>query len=456
MLTLFADSSVFLQCHALGELRWQEITTERQIVVLIPRAVQKELDKHKQQGNARRAKRARAATTLFRQIVDSADMTVEVAQLPVSVRLCFSETKPASHPELDLRESDDQIVGEALAYQSEHLEDDIRVLTDDTHLMRTAKRCAVPYVAIPDTWLLPPEPDESAKAVAALEQRIRILEQDGPVLTIVADEAAANERLEAKGIKYQPLTDREIDLLVAESQKIFPNIDPHRLKQLPLGIGDQPPSTKEIYHYRDTKYPKWLEQLRTSLQDLHNKLNAVENVGILAFTLRNEGTAPAEQVIVDFTCEGFSFAPMDWLKSDLKIAALSEILPKRPTRPKVRRFNVVPLAPPVLNDRFVSPIGRRDQYEFYPREGEGEQMGRTVSFECEEFRHQHDPQQLMLGVIPGRQLGSHGVVHVRVGARNLRAPVLHDQPIAFNYRDGDTLQVAEMLIRTSKHVSQKL
>ena len=78
-----------------------------------------------------------------------------------------------------------------------------------------------------------------------------------------------------------------------------------------------------------------------------------------------------------------------------------------------------------------------------------------VSFECEEFRHQHDPQQFILGIVPTHQLGAHGVIHVRVGARNLRAPVFHDQAIAFNYKDGDTFQVAEMLIRTSKSVRQK-
>jgi hypothetical protein len=122
----------------------------------------------------------------------------------------------------------------------------------------------------------------------------------------------------------------------------------------------------------------------------------------------------------------------------------------------VRRFDdITRLARPTFNDDFVSQFGRRDQHEFYPSEGQGEQIGRTVSFECEEFRHQHDPQQLMVGVVPGRQLGSSGVIHVRVGAKNLRAPVFHDQRIEFSYEDGDSFNVAETLIRTSNRVAQK-
>lgn len=55
---LFVDSNIFLQCRPVHELDWDRLVGCEELTLLIPSAVLVELDKHKSDGNSRRAQRA--------------------------------------------------------------------------------------------------------------------------------------------------------------------------------------------------------------------------------------------------------------------------------------------------------------------------------------------------------------------------------------------------------------
>src|SRR5678809_582072 len=74
--TIFIDSSIVIQCKDLSELPWSELFQEPSLELVFPRAVVREIDSHKSQGNMRRASRARRANALFTQILDSPDEVI--------------------------------------------------------------------------------------------------------------------------------------------------------------------------------------------------------------------------------------------------------------------------------------------------------------------------------------------------------------------------------------------
>ena len=67
----FLDANVFLECRALEELPWKELTDEDPIRLLVALTVIEEIDKRKH-GNDRRADRARKASQRLRGMCDAA------------------------------------------------------------------------------------------------------------------------------------------------------------------------------------------------------------------------------------------------------------------------------------------------------------------------------------------------------------------------------------------------
>ena len=63
---IVVDSNVLLHCSTLETLNWAELVSQQPLVVTITPAVLREIDKLKQDGNTRRAKRARRVLPLVK------------------------------------------------------------------------------------------------------------------------------------------------------------------------------------------------------------------------------------------------------------------------------------------------------------------------------------------------------------------------------------------------------
>ena len=171
------DTNLFLQARALKELPWNELAHNRDIIILVPRTVQKELSRLKSDGNSRRARRARTATTLLLKAAQATKHTTTIRERDPRVTLRLPiPTKPCVLPDdLDLTNPDDQIIAEALTFHAQNPNNEAVILTGDTDQIVNATHHHIPYRTIPEHWLLPPEPDERDKRISELEREIRAL-----------------------------------------------------------------------------------------------------------------------------------------------------------------------------------------------------------------------------------------------------------------------------------------
>lgn len=109
MVVIFPDSNVLLQCEPLNDLPWHEITTEPDVLPLIAREVQREMDRLTGDGNRRRARHARAATSLFRKILDTSPRRLVLKDGPPRVEVALAPTTrvAGAHPDLDVTQADE-------------------------------------------------------------------------------------------------------------------------------------------------------------------------------------------------------------------------------------------------------------------------------------------------------------------------------------------------------------
>jgi hypothetical protein len=150
---LFTDTNLFLQARSLQEVSWTDLFDGPEIVLIVPRAVQREISALKSDENSRRSKRARSAAALFMRIAQAADATIVIRaerprvsiQLPGRVALCT-----ATPDGLDLTRTDDEILAEILGFQAAHAAFDVRLLTDDSDQVVSARHFGIPFVVIPD------------------------------------------------------------------------------------------------------------------------------------------------------------------------------------------------------------------------------------------------------------------------------------------------------------------
>ncbi len=112
----------------------------------------------KGKGGDRLARRARDASSLFREIILSdAGYKIIRDDNPSVVMVIEPRLMPAEGLNIDYLLADDQLVGIATEYQRLHPDADVRVLTHDTGPMATARTVGVGLAPIPDEWLRPPE-----------------------------------------------------------------------------------------------------------------------------------------------------------------------------------------------------------------------------------------------------------------------------------------------------------
>jgi hypothetical protein len=93
---LFPDTNVFLQCRALHEMPWREAVAAGAVDLWIAAPVQDEIDRLKGDGNQRRARRARDANRLFRDILDAPQEALTVRESGPRVTLRFAPSCPPS------------------------------------------------------------------------------------------------------------------------------------------------------------------------------------------------------------------------------------------------------------------------------------------------------------------------------------------------------------------------
>ena len=323
ILYLFPDTNLFIQCRALGELGWTAWKEFDEVHLIVSRPVQSEIDKHKNQGGARLARRAKAATSLLREILGDEAGHKVVREAGPTVKLFIRlelKENPDLSDRLDYREPDDRLVRTADAFLQQNPDTDARILTHDTGPMASARMVGVPVEAIPDDWLLPPESTEAEKKIKELEGEIARLKKTEPnirIRCVLYSDHEETEKIEIEVPRYLALTEEEVSGLMGRIASRFPMAtefgsqepgerDTHMRTAL-RGFANQvfvPATNEEISSYKNKKYPEWIEGCKEILCDYHNLLERRARPPTFIFSITNDGTRPAKDALITIEAKG--------------------------------------------------------------------------------------------------------------------------------------------------------
>jgi len=490
MKVFFVDTNILLQCRDLSELPWGEVSEDEDLLILISRPVQEEIDRLKQDGNTRRAKRARKTTSFFRKIISSDDSKLIIRDSGPRVEISFSPIRykqTIKFDQLDLSQADDRIINEALSYSSANPDQKVELLTHDTNPMVTAKLCGLLYSVIPDDWLLAPEPDSRDKKILELENRVRELEKSSPQIELSAQDETGTliSSLSIKIATYDKLSEEKINALITEVCRRSPLVDVIEKKvpsSPPPSLGGstvdrmlgiewhyEHPDSSKIENYREVEYPEWIENVRKCFKNLHAKLEYPNRLAAISFALINSGSIPAENLVIEFEAEGgLLFVPPK--TENTVIGQQQKIeLPPPPSPPKgkwVKRriaaqyFSSMHLADSVsplrydnlLPDFIRNPVNhQKDRNTFYWKGGKPHHYKDIWIFECQEFRHQVDKEIFEMSLfVPVAKEIKKAVVKCLVTAKNLPKPIIFHLPVEVNYFKEDIEAKAHLLIEQSK------
>jgi hypothetical protein len=478
---LFADTNLFIQCRSLDELDWTLVAEEAsEIYVVVSKPVQKEIDDHKNQGNQRLNKRARKASSLFRQMLRAGSLEKTIREHSPIVHLRLMPTlKPSDvFEELDYRDVDDRLVGIAGGYKLAHPDEHVRVLTDDTGPMATALSQEVSFVPIPESWLLEPEKTDAEKKIAALQAENDRLRMQEPVVELVCRDhvGTAIDRVDLEIVNYLPLTATEIDDLVDRLVERYPVLAVNTksdgvLERMGTYMTEVfiPPTDEEVAQYQQIEYPAWIEQCREYLAKFHQRVQRDEPPPAIVFGARNVGSRPANDVLVSMSVHANAF-PIRAIRGATRRApsGVSRRFPRPPVAPSgswrssisfgipdetfiaLRNMSSLQDTVPVLSmlgpPRLPSPI---DPNNFYLKEG-SKKFNQRITYECKQWRHRTDEQQFRWEF--ERSLDRDdvsGLLVCRIEAENLSNAVELKVPVRLTVRRESCLSVARTLIADS-------
>ncbi|MDC8012791.1 PIN domain-containing protein [Tahibacter soli] len=450
------DANVLLQCRSLNELPWQELSESLRVVV--PFAVIKEVDALKGDGNSRRAQRARKASALFAQALRSRGEKMPLSgTAPRTWELGSGRMR--EHPALSPSEADDRLVAEALALADEV---PVMVLSGDTIVRYKAMLVGLNAEEIPDTWRLPPEPNDSERRLAAMERRLQAIESRVPQLTLrlfVGRETMLTTQVRVTVHRCRALGEDEIDELVAIARERRPMATEEAIRSSARSeilstnlLSGRPPGKFEIYTYQNVLYPQWVEEVRTWIGEYVRWRNDQLRTIALRFELSNNGTVPADGLLLEYEASSDALlAPS--ADDDDAMENVRPPFPRPPTVPRAADDRLSTLTTPYFPNIPESRLNR-DRYQFYPR-FQTTRPEPILGFECGEFRHGSIQSFDVAMLVPTTSNSGRLGLTVRATARNLPEPWHQVTPAFYTVEEFDLLPELRQLVDPPRKPKKK-
>jgi hypothetical protein len=371
---------------------------------------------------------------------------------------------------LDRSRGDDSLLEEVLHFLKEHAS--TVLLTADTGVELRAQRHGVTSRAIPDSWLLPPEPDERDKRIRELERRVDQMEDRVPQLLLaVQHQDAVVDKLSLALPQYSELTTQELDMLMAEIRRRHPIATeflepPHPVvprseleRRLLSSIKRVPVAKSEIDEYRQ-EYSAWEVKVHERLARWAKMLNLKHRWCELRILLENVGAVSADHLLLEIFLYGGVKAHVT-MDPDVrprmhKLGQQLSDTPDLPSPPPVphamssweKTFRGMPGSMNVDSRLFAPsympsiPAGR-DRHALYVREDD-EELLEAWSLECEEFRHGLEPRDIRCWLwVPGNVEAEDLKLRMRATAKNLPTAVENFLPIALSNQPRQTIDLAK-------------
>ena len=480
-LHLFPDTNLFVQCFPIAEIDWSPWAEIDEVRLIICRPVQRELDRQKGRGSDRLGKRARKVhSTLRRMIVNGQDNTTIQDTTP-RVKLVLAPScmpDPELSTILDYNHFDDCLVGCVYAYRQTHPGFDIRLLTHDSGPMATARMLSLPFLPIPDQWLLPPERSDAERQIGRLQDALAKHQNTEPQFHITGIDTDRDESdsFQFERRTYARLSDLEVsacmDSLTTEFRPATyfgprERPQPQSLHEISHLLSSMhrfiPASEEDIVNYRETAYPRWVEECEKTLRQLSVSLDIAIGPIELLISVRNNGSRPGKDVLVTIYAHGnFMIRPLqpEGYGNGPKEVSSGLSLPFPPNPPKERWETDLDMLSRVgggldvlnrghpLDPLLADPIDhRRDPNAFYYKPCRPETPVESYCVECEQWRHgiQAEIFQSELCIINSdREI--RGAIECQIHAENLSIPARKVIPVRGTITRVSVRSIAESMI----------
>ena len=318
-LYLIPDTNFLIQGRTWDQINWDQLSEFDEITLVICMPVIQEIDRLKSTGNGRRGRQARTWNGKFREFLETEADYQTIRETTPKVKWCIDyELAPSEDTKLklDLNFADHRIVGCTHNFAQHHPHKAVQLLTNDTGVLIKAKSCNVGYLAVPSGWLRSPERNELEQENWKLRQELKQVKKRQPIIQVAAADENGEEvdSLELTRVRYDELTDEEIDILMNRLKHLCPMTTAFE-KEAPVDHGRTdlvshlarrfsqyiPATEEEIRTYQDSDYPGWLDKCENVFRGLHTHLTERQPPLRFFFKVKNTGTSPAKDVLVTIT-----------------------------------------------------------------------------------------------------------------------------------------------------------
>jgi hypothetical protein len=439
----FLDTNVLLQCKMLEELPWKEITSDPYVRLMLPATVCDELDRLKNDGKDRRAKRARLACKKCAEILESAEGKIIIRQSKPIVSLEFApqaDFDSKAFVGLDLSNADQKIVAETLAYSFEEPTQNVRLLTDDIGPKIVAKRLELPFTSVPENWLRLPEKDPRDRELEALRQEITRLSSAYASMDIRLEVGSGEAKgpLQFQFSRYPALEMPQIDELIDFANERLTSALDFEAYQSPHRV---PISRHPMRYQVEQRRQQWINELKAFLERIHTAKNEQIESEILTLVISCDGVRPAEKIRVLIEVSGTISLTVagEPVFEDREIRIPDPPAISQQPGPRI----------PVRGSPYRPPVGllARLPDNFY-RDTVTPSRCERLEFSCTEFTHQSDPAKLQFQIspTPNSEDGPNGSVKCTIRAKNLPGPLSQQLGISLKIVEENTFSYAKKLI----------
>ncbi len=446
--------------------------------MVLTRPIQREIDNLKSKGNTRKAKHARKASSLLRDLLinDKEYHIIRDKNPRVILRIDPSwQPCPDFATQLDYSKVDDELVGCLAAFSRVHPSYDVKLLTHDTGPMSSAKMIGLKFEPIPEDWLLEPEPDDATRKISYLERENNLLRSKEPIFDISCcdSDGSSFKTLKVEQKVFSPLKECEITELLDLLEVRFPaeknfDKDPnhnvqHEHKLIIAGFKFVHPSDTEINKYINESYPQWINECNAFFRNIHSYIQRRDNSLKFDFRVENTGRIPAKDALVEIKSKG-----------NIQFEVPNEYMDKESGKNTPLKIPSPPQAPcGEWKERLVSSIGVFSNLVMGNDYFNIEENIRTSSFlqephdlngfywkpqrpvgpvdscalECVQWRHGIKHKEFTINILANQSIPEvSGLVECQVHAENLHRPVSMQVPVKIINKTVSSFEKAKNLI----------
>lgn len=321
----FLDTNIYLHFRGFDEIDWRKVLDCRIVCLVVAPTNLTELEKFKydrvsERRRERAKQNARKIADLALTVATGNDVALHGRE-GVSLRILTTSPSMANYPQLQSTNPDDELIATVIQFVEQNPsipQDDIFLVTDDSGVLIKGRANKLNIVRLDDKYRLPDEPTLDQQKIAALERRLREVENRQPHLRLAClqddhliEEIRFEIRLIAKPAPEEiaKLLDRAISGLWhptgttqatgGTGSTISPAVesieavkDILKAVQVMASIPDY-----EIDRYEKEKR-EYIEKYRSYLYELYDRHEIMNRCWLMNNVVLNEGTAPATGLVI--------------------------------------------------------------------------------------------------------------------------------------------------------------